>query len=493
MSWPVVLFDRFSLAQRHPAPGHRLIFRHYSELMLLFDTVRALAPYLQSWLEYQRDLARVPGVQVAVRVNGELAASFALGTANEATGQPLTPQHLFRIASHSKTFTATAIFQLVETGRLRLDDLAGRWLPELAGSPAAGLTVRALLGHQSGINRDGADSDYWQQLHDFPDRDALLALCRAKAVFPPDQFFKYSNMGYSLLGLIIEAASGQTYEDYIAAHITGPLTLTNLGPELPQERGPELASGHSGRLAGHDSRRVLPSSDTRAMAAATGFYGTAEDVTAYLAAHALGRSELLTDASKRLMQRRESEISRPVKRWYGLGFMVEQIGNRTVVGHSGGFPGHITQSWLDPESGLAVSVLTNCLGGPATEWATNLIKLIDLAMTVPEQKSPDAPDLALETYTGRFATDWGVFDVVNLGGRLVSLMPQGDPGLSVTELSVLDADTLSPRPEAGFGAVGEPFQFQRTAEGGIEWVRQGGGRAWPLTAYRQRVGLDPHA
>ncbi|PYE53887.1 serine hydrolase domain-containing protein [Deinococcus yavapaiensis] len=372
-----------------------------------------------------------------------------------------------------------------------MDDSAGRWLPELEESPAADLTVRALLGHQSGINRDGADSDYWQQLHDFPDRDALIALCRADAVFPQNQFFKYSNMGYSLLGLIIEAASGQTYEDYVAAHITGPLTLTDLGPELPPEREPELAAGHSGRLAGNDARRVLPSSDTRAMAAATGFYGTAEDVTAYLAAHAPGRAELLTDASKRLMQRKESEISRPVKRWYGLGFIIDEIGGRTVVGHSGGFPGHITQSWLDPESGLAVSVLTNCLGGPATEWATNLIKLIDLAVHAPEKKTADVPGFDLKTYTGRFATDWGAFDVVDLAGRLVSLMPQGDPAFSATELTVVDADTLMPEPQAGFGAVGEPFRFQRTATGDIEWVRQGGGRAWPVAAYRERVGLAP--
>ena len=461
--------------------------------MPLFDTVRDLAPYLESWVEHQRDLARVPGVQVAVRVDGELASSFALGTANEATGQRLTPQHLFRIASHSKTFTATGIFQLAEAGRLRLDDLAGRWLPELVGSPAAEVTVRELLGHQSGINRDGADSDYWQQFHDFPERDALIALCRAEAVYTPNQFFKYSNMGYSLLGLIIEAASGQTYEDYVAAHITGPLGLTNLGPELPRKRESELAAGHSGRAAGNDARWVLPSTDTRAMAAATGFYGTAEDVTAYFAAHALGRSALLTDASRRLMQRRESEITRPVKRWYGLGLFVEEIGGRTVVGHSGGFPGHITQSWLDPESGLAVSVLTNCLGGPATEWATNLIRLVDLAVNAPDKKVADAPGYDLDTFTGRFATDWGVFDVVNLGGRLVSLTPQGDPALSATELTVVDADTLMPAPEAGFGAVGEPVRFQRKAPGDIEWVRLGGGRAWPIAAYRQRVGLNPLA
>ncbi|GHF56709.1 CubicO group peptidase (beta-lactamase class C family) [Deinococcus metalli] len=461
--------------------------------MSLLDSVRTLAPYLTSWLEFQRDLARVPGVQVAVRVGGELAASFALGVANEATGEALTTRHLFRIASHSKTFTATGIFQLVEAGAVRLDDTAGRWLPELEGSPAAGLTVRELLGHQSGINRDGADSDYWQQLHAFPERDVLIELCRAEAVFAPNVYFKYSNMGYSLLGLIIEAASGQSYEDFVARHITGPLGLANVGPELPARREPELAAGHSGRLLGNDARRVLPSTDTRAMAAATGFYGTAEDVSAYLAAHTLGRTELLSDASKRMMQRKESEVTRPSRRWYGLGFIIDEVGGRPLLGHSGGFPGHITQSWLDPKSGLSVSVLTNCLGGPATEWATNLVKLIDVATTAPERKEADAPGVPLDSFTGRYATDWGVFDLVELGGRLVSLVPLGDPALSITELTVRDTDTLVPAAEAGFGAVGEPFRVQRDAAGRVEWVRQGGGRAWPFAAYRERVGLPPLA
>lgn len=463
----------------------------YPPLMPLLDAVRALAPYLPSWLEFQRDLARVPGVQVAVRVGGELAASFALGVANEATGEALTPGHLFRIASHSKTFTATAVFQLIEAGIVRLDDPAGHWLPELEGSPAAAMTVRELLGHQSGINRDGADSDYWQQLQPFPDRTALLDLCRAPEVFAPNTHFKYSNMGYSLLGLIIEAASREAYGDFVAAHITGPLGLRNLGPELPAAREAELAAGHSGRLAGNDARRVLPSSDTRAMAAATGFYGTAEDVTAYLSAHAPGRPELLSDRSKRLMQRKESEVTRPSRRWYGLGFILDEVNGRTLVGHSGGFPGHITQSWLDPQSGLSVSVLTNCLGGPATEWATNLVRLIDLAAKTPTKAEADAPDTDLDSFAGRFATDWGVFDVVNLGGRLVSLVPQGDPALSVTELTVVDADTLQPAPESGFGAVGEAYHYQRDGAGQVECVRQGGGRAWPVAAYRARVGLPP--
>lgn len=458
--------------------------------MTLLQTVRHLAPYFESWLEFQRDHAGVPGVQVAVRVGTELAASFALGQANARTGEALTTRHLFRIASHSKSFTATAIFQLLEAGRLRLDDPAGRWLPELAGSPAAGYTVRELLGHQSGINRDGADSDYWQQLAAFPDRETLLDFCRAEAVYGPNEHFKYSNMGYGLLGLIVEAASGRSYPDYVAAHLTGPLGLENLGPELPAERENELATGHSARLAARDERRPLPSSDTRALAAATGFYGTAEDLTRFWAAHAYGEGTLLSDASKRLMGREETRLTKPSPRGYGLGLILTEVGGRTLVGHSGGFPGHITQSWLDPRTGLAVSVLSNALGAPSTEWATNLVRLIDLAQRAPTKAQADAPGVALDRFTGRYAGLWGLTDLVDLGGRLVSLYPSGDPEATLSELTVLDDLTLATSPEAGFGSVGEPFHFQRGENGRVQSYRQGGGRAWPLADYRALHGLD---
>ena len=88
-----------------------------------------IAPYLESWLDHQRRRARVPGVQAAVRVGDRLVLDTALGVADVGTGEPLTTGHLFRIASHSKTFTATAVLRLVEEGRMRLDDPIGRWVP----------------------------------------------------------------------------------------------------------------------------------------------------------------------------------------------------------------------------------------------------------------------------------------------------------------------------------------------------------------------------
>ncbi len=92
-------------------------------------SVRALAPYLASWTERQVRHRRVPGAQVAVRVGDEVVLSRAFGVADVGTGVPLRTDHLFRVASHSKTFTATAVLRLVEAGRLRLDDAVGDLAP----------------------------------------------------------------------------------------------------------------------------------------------------------------------------------------------------------------------------------------------------------------------------------------------------------------------------------------------------------------------------
>src|SRR4051794_31463281 len=129
--------------------------------------------------------------------------------ADAAAGVALTTSHRFRIASHSKTFTATAIVRLAERGILRLDDRLDRWLPELAAADIAGVTLRELLAHGGGLVRDGWDGDHWQLARPFPDAAELRRIASDDAqVLVRNERFKYSNVGFSLLGAVIEAASG---------------------------------------------------------------------------------------------------------------------------------------------------------------------------------------------------------------------------------------------------------------------------------------------
>lgn len=450
---------------------------------------RGAAGYIASWLEFQRGLLRIPGLQAAIRAGDELVASIALGHADEPRRIPLGEHHLFRIASHSKTFTATAVMQLLERGRIRLDDPIGRWVPELAASAVAAVTIRELLGHQGGIIRDGVDRDFWQLMRPFPGRQELIGLCLGHGkVFAPNLHFKYTNVGYSLLGLAIEAASGEPYHDYVRRHIVESLGLRNTGPEYEPERASEYAAGHTGLLDGAEPREAIGHVDTRGMAAATGFYSTAVDLARYGAAHFFGHEELITDASKRLMQREESrlvshgtELGR-----YGLGMDLTRIGSREVVGHSGGYPGHVTRTYIDPRDRLVVSVLTNCIGGAAETLAIGVVKLLNLAAA--EHSVPAAPDgVDPARFTGRFAGLTAAIDIALLGGRLVGIYgAAADPTASYDELKIIDENTCELIPADGFGSVGERVEFKRSAAGVVELVRFCGGSMWPVEVFKAR-------
>ena len=109
------------------------------------DAVAALQPalaYAEDWIAYRAFQLRVPGVQYAVLFDGEVQLSGAVGLADVEAGVPLTTSHLFRVASHSKTFTATAVLQLVEAGKLTLDTPLGDVVGELAGEPVGSVAVR---------------------------------------------------------------------------------------------------------------------------------------------------------------------------------------------------------------------------------------------------------------------------------------------------------------------------------------------------------------
>ena len=236
-------------------------------------------------------------------------------------------------------------------------------------------------------------------------------------MLPPVRRFKYSNIAYSLLGLIVEAADGRPYNEYVQAEIVDRLGLSDLGPEWTAERADDFAAGHSA-LTYADRRVRIEHVDTRAMSAATGFYATAADLVSYWSAHFHGDRRLLIDRSKWEMQHPLWDTESGGKR-YGLGLAITEVGDRTMVGHGGGYPGHITSSVVDPVAGLAVSVLTNAIDGPAESLAHAAVKLIDLA------GSKDRPlaTSELSRFTGRYASLWGVVDIALLGGRLYRLHP----------------------------------------------------------------------
>jgi len=132
----------------------------------------AAIDYIPSWLDFQVQVARQPGCLLAIVHNGKVVLERAFGDANLATGEALTPRHRFRIASHSKSFTAAGILKLREQRRLRLDDTIGDYVKGLHRK-AAEATISQVLSHTAGLVRDGLDAGYYDERLPFPEADEL--------------------------------------------------------------------------------------------------------------------------------------------------------------------------------------------------------------------------------------------------------------------------------------------------------------------------------
>jgi D-alanyl-D-alanine carboxypeptidase len=422
---------------------------------------------IDRWVAYRVWHSRVPGAQVAIGSGGKLIFSAAYGFADLEQRVPMRIDHLFRVASHSKTFTATLILQLVEQRRLSLDDRVGDHVPKLNDHELGDIVLRELLEHTGGVLRDGEDADFWLGMRPFPDYDEMITLVSVGPKRPPGELFAYSNLGFGLLGAVLTSVTGQPYAELVGQHITEPLNLTSTAGHYLSERADDYACGYTG-LAIRVQRQRLNHVDTRALDAAAGVTSTAEDLVSYFSAHALGDVRLLTDRSKRLMQRTANLVdqTKPNGGSYGLGMAGESFGEHRAVGHGGGYPGHITRSLLDPETGLVVVALTNAVDGPAAQLAAGILKLIDNAAAHPATDGQPFDDVL--DRVGRYRNLWGMLDIGVVGSRLLATHPaEWDPLEGADELEVIDHDRFRIVAGSGYGSIGEFVKF--AADGSLRY------------------------
>src|SRR5262249_22136802 len=198
-------------------------------------------------IAFQLEATQQPGCIIAISHRGDVLAEHAFGLANLATGEKLTPRHRFRIASHSKAFTAAGILKLREQRKLRLDDPVGQHVGGLHQQVAA-TTIAQVLSHSAGLTRDGADSGQFIDAGPYRNKAELLAELRQPTAIAPNTRFKYSNHGYGLAGLVIEAITGEPYEVWIKREIVDAARLRETVPNMPLARGTPFARGHTPSL-----------------------------------------------------------------------------------------------------------------------------------------------------------------------------------------------------------------------------------------------------
>lgn len=329
---------------------------------------------LESALSQRLDAAKAAGFSGTVLVADGQRVLFErrVGVADPAAGTPISADTRFNLASAGKLFTSVAVMQLVQQGRLDLDAPIGRYLPDWPVAVVREqVTARQLLIHTSGLGT------YWGA--DFDARRASLAtladyrpLLATEPVFAPGTGWQYSNTGYMLLGLLVEAVADQDYYDYVIRHVFAPARMRDSGYFQMDGRAPRVAVPHAGGT-GAERHRRYPMPEPRGGAAGGG-YSTPRDLLAFHRALLAGK---LLDANA--LQQLFAPVTLPAGTRappHGLGMLRYAAGHDVAYGHPGGSEGVGVDFRAARDAGWAVIVMSNTSEPRAMPLANDLHRII---------------------------------------------------------------------------------------------------------------------
>lgn len=429
---------------------------------------------IEVWLEAQKDFEKLPGISAIIVHDQEILWEGAFGYANPEKKVKAEPATLYSICSISKLFTSVAIMKLYDEGKLRPDDEIADLLPwfdlKQAYPESGPITVRSLLTHSSGIPRESGFPYWTAPDFDFPCReDMRKKLAEQETLYPASTYFQYSNLGLSLLGEVVEALSGQPYDEYIESHILKPLGMKDTRPYLPEKQhGKELAVGYA-MLNREGHREKLNLFQAEGIKPAAGFSSNVRDLATFakwvLRLRDAKEPEILKPATLRNMHN-VHWMDPDFSTTWGLGFGVHEGSDGCKwVGHNGSCPGYRSTLQINVETKMAYSVMVNCNGVSPYEYA-HAMNAILLKASSSAEAAADEHDLS--DYVGNYSEQpW--YAEVYMGswyGKLVCLdLPVDDPAGNMTFLKYIEKDTF--RRIRDNGELGEYITFQRNEKGQV--------------------------
>jgi CubicO group peptidase (beta-lactamase class C family) len=327
----------------------------------------------------------VGAVSYGVVVGGELVHSGAFGYVDMERKILATPEHVYRIGSITKQFTALALEKLAQSGKLRLTDPVDRYVPEVSairdrpeGVPVP--TLLQLATMTSGLAREPDDLSrflvgpppFWKDV-------VLEALPSLKYDFAPDTRYQYSNIGYAILGVALERASGRDYMDYVREEILEPLGMrdTDFVPRAHFED--RLAAGYDVTEGGVDHETPAWEHLGRGYKVPNGaLYSSVPDLARFLAFElGFGPDRVLPREALEAHFSRLSSAESDLSAGYGVGFSVVRRGELVIFGHGGSVAGYRAGAYFDRERGIGVVLLRNVTGGALdpTELAYRILEI----------------------------------------------------------------------------------------------------------------------
>ena len=346
----------------------------------------SLAKELAAFLEQSAARDAFSG-SILVARNGKPIFTKAYGLANKNANTPNRVDTKFDIGSMNKMFTAVAVAQLVERGKLSFTDTVGKVLPDYPNKEIAEkVTIHQLLTHTSGMGNyfNEKFQANLKSLKTVPDYLPLFA--GDPLAFEPGSKWQYSNSGFTVLGLIIEKVSGQSYYGYVKQHIFKPAGMTNTDSYERDTAVPDLAIGY---MRMNDQGRPDPSVPLRENTSirpakgspAGGGYSTVEDMLRF--SFALYSHKLLSPKYTEILTAGKVEASGPIRK-YAYGFGDNLIDGMRIVGHNGGGPGIGANFDIFPEHGYTAVILSNYSAPTVMPVVNKVRELIKGAVETPK-------------------------------------------------------------------------------------------------------------
>jgi CubicO group peptidase (beta-lactamase class C family) len=394
-----------------------------------------------------------PGAAIAVFKDGRLVYRQAYGLRNREGHLPASVDTWFEIGSITKQFTAAAILQLQEAGKLSIDAKLATYLPD---APHANeVTLRQLLSHTSGLPEylDGPDIE---QVATRPATfDQLVARIKDKPLdFAPGSRWSYSNTGYLMLGRVIEVVSHEPYRQYVRTHLLDPAGMTDTFTVADEGRHPTMAVGY--RHAQGKLERAPTIHDTFGGAAGN-LVSTLDDLERWN--RALMGGKIVSPADYALMATSVMTTEKGSAE-YGLGLFVDSVEGQPRVGHTGGSFGFTTANEYFPKQGVRIIAFTNNGDNPepGEMLTTAIFNELYPEIYAATRKPAAGEDVKMTTAarTTFMQLQSGNEDDSRFGSKLDAKMKAG----------------LSARLAKQFSAFGAPTAFifkGRRADGSVKW------------------------
>jgi D-alanyl-D-alanine carboxypeptidase len=383
------------------------------------------ASLLTAFVAQQMRGDNTPGVSVALTDREEMLYLSTHGLSDVAAGAPIRPDHLFQIGSISKSFTAIALLQAREHGLVDLHAPVTQYLPWFhVPSDHGPITLHHLLTHTAGII---TGTEFTTEA-----RYEAWALRETGATVPPGTHYRYSNVGYKVVGLVLEEVLGKSYGEIIQERILGPLSMDSSVPVITHDTRKRLPVGHVSLYddrPAHRSQPLVPATWLETATADGSIASTAADMAAYVQM-LLNRGEgtrgrVLSEEGFRLMTQR---LAKPPEEdedhggSYGYGLNIAEDEGHTIIGHGGGMIGYCASILGDLDEGLGVVVLAN---GPGAPNAIAQFALRLLRAAYHDRELPALPPAVEPTrvespavYAGSYRAQTRAFNIVAVGEQL---------------------------------------------------------------------------